>query len=376
MENLDKISEKMQGIDKIRKNKTPLIKKEIIKVIERENNYIPKIYSKIALNTYLSLGDKLLNLIKELPDDIIDIDPFPAFLGYNKSINNLDNYYLKLMKGENTWYDEWGTKMKHKSNSAGSAAVGFPLKSWDEYIKYISSKIPVGTNYNRMALAKDKIYTIDKSEQKYIIGNQVFGIFERAKFLRSTEEFLTDLYTDEKMVRRLLRELTNYNLSMIEEWSHLGIDAVFYGDDWGGQKNMLISPDLWRNIFKPYYEEIGKCIHNNDMHFFFHSCGNITPIIEDLIEVGVDVLHPIQPACNDYEIIASNFSNEITVMGGLDVQKILVKGDKSQIESSIYRFIDTFSRNNCGVILSPTNKIGPDIPFENLKFAFELISKI
>lgn len=372
--NPGQISKELSKVNEIRNNNTPMIKNKIIKAINRENNYIPKFYSKIAPKTILDKGQKLLDLLKETPNDFIDIDPFPAFLGYKEEEKEINYFYL--IEKDNEWIDEWGTKMSYKSNSVGAAAVDFPIKSWDDFLFYINNNVPKGTNFKRMEKAKNKINKIKNSDEKYIVGKLIFGIFERAQFIRSTENLFLDLYNNEKMVRRLLRELTNYHLSMIEEWSYLNVDAIYYTDDWGGQTNLLISPEQWRKIFKPYYKEIGECIKRNNMNFFFHSCGNIYGIIEDLLEIGVDVLHPIQPKCNDYELIAENYSNEITVMGGIDVQNNLVNGTKDEIKNSIYDFVEVFHKKECGVILSPTNTIVPDTPYENIEYAFNLIRNL
>ena len=93
-------------------------------------------------------------------------------------------------------------------------------------------------------------------------------------------------------------------------------------------------------------------------------------------EIGIDVLHPIQPACNDYNYIAKKFGKDLTVMGGIDVQNILPNGTKDEIKESLYEFAEIFSHNGSGVIFNPTNSIVPDTPLENIEFAFEIVKEI
>ena len=373
--NISELKKRINKVNQERRNKTPLIKEKIIKAIERKNSYIPKSYSRIAPETILKKGHELLDILENYPDDFIDIDAFPIFIGYTMPNHEQKNYY-ELISEDNEWIDEWGTKMSYRKNSVGAMAIGFPLKDWHNYNDYMKNKMPLASDSGRLSDAKKQLEKITDINKKYIIGRIVFGIIERAQLLRPIEDIFLDLYLNKKMLKRLIRELTNYHLSLIEEWSYLNVDAIYLTDDWGGQNNLLISPEIWRQFFKPYYQEISDCIHKNNMHFFFHSCGSISSIIKDLIEVGVDVLHPIQPHCNDYKIIAKEFSKNLTVMGGLDVQNILVNGTKDNIKKSLYDFVEIFTKHGCGVILSPTNTIVPDTPIENIKVAFETMKNI
>jgi len=363
------------------RNKTLLKKSMIIDTIERKSSYFPARYNSIAQATILNKGYAILNLLRKYPDDLIRIQPFPPFIGYKsaegiKYEDFFESINYEFINKDYEWVDEWGVKMQYKKNTVGACAVDFPLKNWDSFDKYIKNQMPKGSNSERLSAAKEQINKIESGENKYIVGDLIFFLFERAQLLRGVENFLTDLYINGKIANLLLRELTNYNLEMVEEWAKLNVNAIFMTDDWGAQNNMIISPDLWKKFFKPYYIEIFNCVHKNNMHVIFHSCGAITKIIGELIEIGIDVLHPIQPASNDYNYIAKKFGKDLTVMGGIDVQKILPNGTKDEIKESLYEFAEIFSHNGCGVIFHPTNSIVPDTPLENIELAFETIKEI
>jgi len=205
----------------------------------------------------------------------------------------------------------------------------------------------------------------------------ILGIFERVCTLMGMDNFFIDIYLNKNITLSLIRELTNFHLSLIEEWAKLEVDAIHLSDDWGGQDNILISPDYWRDVFKPYYRELFSCAHRHNLDVFFHSCGAVEKIIGDLVEIGADVIHPLQPVPgNNYRNIASEYGSDLTVMGGIDVQNALTGLDGSELTRSIYSFVEVFSKYNCGIILSPTNNIVPDTPLENIRIAFETMDKI
>jgi len=223
--NLKSFIKEVKMVEQERRNKTPLKKSMIIDTIERKSSYIPACYNWIAQATILNKGYEILNLLRKYPDDIIAIDPFPVFIGYKSAEGIKDEDFFKLINYEfinkdYKWIDEWGVKMQYKKNTVGASAFDFPLKNWDSFDKYIKNQMPKGSNSERLSGAKEQINKIENAENKYIIGNLIFFLFERAQFLRGAENFLTDLYINEKMANLLLRELTNYNLEMVEEWAN------------------------------------------------------------------------------------------------------------------------------------------------------------
>lgn len=375
-ENIKDLSDIKQNI---MLNNSSLKKKEVIAMLDGESKFIPACYSMIAEETIISKGKKLLKILEKYPDDIVRIDPFPSFIGYKTADGREGSFDFYLNKDDTwTWVDEWGVKWMHTSDSVGVAPVDFPLKNYDGFEQYVRDVMPRGSFPSRIESANKQIKNIDSWNRKFLVGkgDMVLGIFERAKLIRGMDNLFIDFYYNKKMVQRLIRELTNYFLAEIEEWSKLNVDAIYYGDDWGSQKNLLISPELWRELFKPYYVELINCAHRNNLSVIFHSCGAVTKIVGDLIEIGVDVIHPLQASCNDHSYLAKEFGKDLTIMGGLDVQRELITGNKDQIKKSLYNFVEIFSKYNCGILLSPTNTIVPDTPIENIQFAFETMHKI
>jgi uroporphyrinogen decarboxylase len=147
----------------------------------------------------------------------------------------------------------------------------------------------------------------------------------------------------------------------------MGADAVLLADDWGTQTGMLVRPDQWRQFFAASYRELVDEIHAHKMHAWFHSCGQIRPIIPDLIEAGFDVLHPLQPSAMDLAEIGESFGGRICFAGGVDVQDWLPLGGPGKVEAEIKGLIDTLARPEGGYIIAPTNSIMPDTPWANIE---------
>ena len=143
-------------------------------------------------------------------------------------------------------------------------------------------------------------------------------------------------------------------------------------DDWGSQNGLMISPDLWRSLFKPYYARVFAEIHRLGMDAIFHSCGNVTPIVGDLIDIGLDMLDPVQPGAMDIAQIAREFGGKAAFCGAVDVQNLLVSGSPQQVKDVVRRVVETLGRPFGGaLLLGPANVMTPDIPFENLVALFE-----
>jgi uroporphyrinogen decarboxylase len=169
-----------------------------------------------------------------------------------------------------------------------------------------------------------------------------------------------------------LDAICEYLMELIRWWSEIGADAVFLTDDWGSQTSLMISPAMWRKFFKPYYVRAFGEAHRGGMDVIFHSCGNVTAIVDDLIEVGMDVLDPVQPGAMDVDEVARRFGGRCSFAAVVDVQHLLSHGSPQQVRDGVRRVVDTLGRpHGGGLIVGPANVITPEIPFENLQALFE-----
>jgi len=194
----------------------------------------------------------------------------------------------------------------------------------------------------------------------------VGDLWERATFMRGFEDILMDLYLNPKFVYELMQGIMDYNLATMEFLSrNFNIDGIVLSDDYGTQKAMIVSPETWRKFIKIYLFQILKQAKKYGWIIFLHSCGYIEPIIKDLIEMEVDILHPIQPETMDIFKLKRNYGSDITFCGGLSTQRLLPYGKPHEIKESVKMLKEVMGKNG-GYILDTGIQIIPDVPIENI----------
>lgn len=189
--------------------------------------------------------------------------------------------------------------------------------------------------------------------------------FERAHFLRGLDELLVDLYLNPEFVHDLLDNIMKFIIGNVIQLANLGIDGIFLSDDYGHQQSLLMSPDHWREFIKPRLKDIFAFIKSKGLLVFLHSCGNVSEIIPDLIEIGLDVLHPIQPEAMDIKTLKTKYGNKLAFYGGISTQKTLLSGTTEEVNQEIKETIQ-YMANGGGYILAPGITLQHDIPLENI----------
>lgn len=323
---------------------------------------------RVSPDLIIKYGDALTDLFVKYPDDLGRIAPYDAIVGYNPkaSVSQVE----ALMKNSE-WVNEWGVGWKHVVGGVGATEVSNPLEDWSRLDDYIANEFPDPLDPGRLEKA------IAPTDALHRAGKYVFGLFGPAFYhmfsIRGMENVLMDFYIHEDELRRLIDALLEYSLKLVKGWAQIGVDALLVLDDWGMQQSLMISPKTWREFFKPAYKTLFDEIHLHGMDTFLHSCGCVTEIVEDLIEVGLDVLDPIQTSAMDINELARRFGGRLSFCGTIDVQHLLPGGSPSDIKDAVRRSVDTLARRfGNGLILAPTNVITPDTSIENLRAMFEV----
>jgi uroporphyrinogen decarboxylase len=202
------------------------------------------------------------------------------------------------------------------------------------------------------------------------------GFFEISHFVRGMDEFLTDLALDAPMARAVMDPVIEFLLEKarrtLEAAGHGGFTVFEYNDDVGSQLGLLISPEMWRREIKPRMAKFCELYHGFGAVVRYHSCGSVRAIIPDLIEIGVDILNPIQPlaAGMDPFELKKEFGRHLTLNGGLDIQDFLVHANPQQVRDHTRRMIEILGREG-GFILSGSHTLQADTPVENVVALFE-----
>jgi uroporphyrinogen decarboxylase len=220
----------------------------------------------------------------------------------------------------------------------------------------------------------------EKSSSFLVNGGDTFRLakigmllFERAWSLRGMENLLLDMYESEKFVEGLFEKITNYNLMIINEALKYQFDGFYFGDDYGQQRGMIMGPALWRKFIKPCLAKMFEPIKAKGLPVILHSCGDIEPILGDLIEIGLDVYQTVQPEIYDLEKLQKNYGKDLCFYGAISTQKTLATVKPEELKLIIRKTIETMNIYD-GYICAPTHQIQPDVPVENILAVIDVMT--
>jgi uroporphyrinogen-III decarboxylase len=206
----------------------------------------------------------------------------------------------------------------------------------------------------------------DFKDEYWIVGVTVTTIFETAWALRGLEQLMLDMLMDPDLADDVLDIPYRYHLTAAKKLVEMGVDMIWTGDDVGAQHKMLISPKMWRRYLKPrmanFVAEL-KAINPN-LKVAYHTDGNVMPIIPELIEIGIDVLNPVQPASMNPAEVKRRFGDRLCFWGTIDEQHTLPFGSPREVKSEVVDRLETVGRKG-GLILAPTHHVQLDTPMEN-----------
>jgi hypothetical protein len=163
--------------------------------------------------------------------------------------------------------------------------------------------------------------------------------FAIMRYMRRMDHFLMDVLLHEREVLRLNEMVVAMLLGCIDQWARAGADGVMFAEDWGTQDRLLVSPTLWRRLFKPSFRVLVERAHARNLHVLMHSCGYIYEILEDLVEVAVDVLQLDQPELLGVERLAHEFGGRVAFFCPVDIQQVMQTGDKALIQREARRMV-------------------------------------
>ena len=187
-----------------------------------------------------------------------------------------------------------------------------------------------------------------RSTDRFVLAGVCPCPFERIQYLRTSANLYIDLMENRAGVTALLNKVHQFNLKVYERWVESEVDAITWNDDWGAQRALLISPKLWRQLFKPIYKDYVDLAHRHGKYAFMHSDGYIADIIPDLIEIGVDALNS-QLFCMNIEELGQRYAGKLTFWGEIDRQRLLAFANPAEVAAAVQRVRQALYRNG-GVI--------------------------
>ena len=339
---------------------------QVRKVIRREGSdrCLCRV-NRFSTDVVVRYGDALAGLLCQFPDDVVFVLAYEFALGYQRPDRPGRLGAVEALMQEREWADEWGITWKHSVDGVGANPVGHPIKDWSQLDDYLRRQMPNPHEPGRISGALPTLAKL--GSRRYCVGVVHNLLFERLFALRGMGEVLEDLYAHENELSRLCEALSEYAVGLVGEWGKTEISGLFLTDDLGSQNALMMSPAMWRRYFKEHYRRVFAEVHRWGKDVWFHSCGNVAAIIPDLIEVGVDVLDPLQPGPLDLADVARQYGGKVAFSGGIDDQR-LETYTPQEVKDMVHQTIDILGRPfGNSYIVAAANSILPSVPLENLE---------
>lgn len=226
-----------------------------------------------------------------------------------------------------TYVDEWGCEFINRQEGIIGEVKRPLIENWSDLVNI---RVPK----ERLTINPDEINAFCNSTDKFVLSSTGVRPFEQIQFLRGTENVMIDLAAREEHLLNLIDTCHSFYSEELELWAKTDVDGLFFMDDWGTQQSLLISPDQWRQIFKPLYKDYVDIAHRYGKKIFMHSDGYILDIFPDLIEIGLDAINS-QLFCMEMDKLRA-FAGKITFWGEIDRQYLLCQGTPEQVRAAVF----------------------------------------
>jgi uroporphyrinogen decarboxylase len=205
---------------------------------------------------------------------------------------------------------------------------------------------------------------IERYGERFRVYSIGFSLYERAWTLRGMENLLTDMVLHPEFVHELLNRIADYNIAQVREALRYDIDAVYFGDDWGQQRGLIMGPESWHRFFRPVLERMYGAVRASGKFVMIHSCGDVDELFDDLIEIGVGCFNPFQPEVMDVFGLFERYSGRLAFHGGLSTQRTLPYGTVDDVRRETERLLGAGREG--GYIFAPAHDVEGDVPLENM----------
>ncbi len=267
---------------------------------------------------------------------------------------------------ESASIDEWGIA-RVPGSSHHFVRLEFPMEDFtsvEQVDAYPFPDLLEDYRYSEMSESARKIRNNGFASSATIASHNYVAAWQ----LRGLEQFLVDMKSHPALAEAIIDRTTELSCHMAASFAEAGIDVIVYGEDIATQRGLVMSPEMWRQWLKPRLKRVISAAHQArpDVLFMYHSDGDVTEVISELIEIGIDILNPLQPECMDVARIKEEYGSEIALWGGLSVQQTFPFGTPGDVRREVEQRMETLGRNG-GYLIGPSHTIEPEVPFENVQ---------
>ena len=267
--------------------------------------------------------------------------PYPNdFVGGVRSVAGYKAPELSPQGNEvRRWKDEWGNTWATLTNFDKGEVIAGAITNWSQLDTYQPPDLGRAEDYAQAAKA------FAANPDKFPVGHLPGFTFNVARYIRKLEHYLCDLMLDRGRIDRLHAIVRAELLKAIDRLADAGAAAVMFPEDWGTQDRLMVSPAMWREIFKPEFAALAGRCHERGMFVIMHSCGKMTDVIGDMIECGVNCFQFDQPRLHGIEFLAERFGGRATFFCPVDIQSTLQTRDSALIRADAKLMIEKLGRN-------------------------------
>ena len=221
--------------------------------------------------------------------------------------------------GAKTWTDLWQVRHEQKMEDIMPFPAYYPLEHIENWENYIWPDPHSQVFYEQ---PKERIAKIPDRKEVVVAGSHRSTLLERAWKLVGMENLFTMMVNKPDRIKWLLRHIMDFQLGVAKEYVRLGIELALLGDDFGTQQSLLFSPIFFEKFFKPQYQRIVDFYKSKDILISFHSCGCIGGLVDEFLDLGIDILNPVQAEANNLKVLRKNTMGKITLQGAVSTRAL------------------------------------------------------
>lgn len=316
----------------------------------------------------IEINDPIVRkILGRSPKDAADFYQVYSTSGLD-GINFWDTWIPVKDLDERSFLDDWGRIWTIEPNEVTYYVRG-TINTVEDFEAFSP---PDPLNYDRL----DRLRKVIKNNEKELaVVGGIHDAYEIPSQMRGVSRFLTDLYLNPSFARRIIEASVKYNIELAKAMIDLGVDAIISGDDYAYRHGPFMSPVKFREFLAPYLKRIVEAVHQKGVPFIKHTDGYLWPILNDIVNTGIDALHPIEPqAATSLREVEDRYGETICLIGNVDVTYVLPLGTVEETVRETRRCIQEAASGG-GYILSSSNSIHNAVRIENLKAMIEATKK-
>ncbi len=298
------------------------------------------------------------------PEEYFDFDTRFVLPSPTKKQTDFSRYFCGSLP-EHVSFDEWGV---------GSVPTLYEIPDYRFHPLESMTTVAEIENYSWPDLAESYRYTEVAKQTKnfqergYAVCGELYQtIFETAWLMRNMETFLLDFILNPDIAHAICENITKIRIQQARLYAEAGVDILRLGDDIVSQQGLMMSRETYSIFFKDRMKRIIQAAKevNPGMVIFMHSCGKVEAVIDDFIDVGVEVVNPLQPECNNLKEIHAKYKDKLSFWGGIGVQSVMPHGTPEEVRSKVKETNGLLGKNG-GFLIAPAHILDPAIPWENI----------